>query len=70
MDPEQLPSRKKRRVDGYREKLSKYVSGPQQICFLKNGAGGSGKSHIMKAVVSYAKKLCEKLEIDLTREQL
>jgi len=43
--------------------------GKQLICFL-TGAGGSGKSNIIKGIIEYGKQLCKNLGVEFTKRTI
>ena len=59
---EQMPAFRRRKMNHTRETLQKVNQGSQFISFL-SGAGGSGKSHVIKTLVRYAKNLCSNLKV-------
>ena len=59
---EQMPAFRRRKMNHTRETLQKVNQGSQVISFL-SGAGGSGKSHVIKTLVRYAKNLCSNLKV-------
>ena len=61
-NPEAMPTRKRRKLDNIQKTLQNVNRGNQFIAFL-SGAGGSGKSHVIKTIVQYAKNLCYNLHI-------
>jgi hypothetical protein len=57
-----VPARKKRKLENAQHYLRQVNREDQLICFL-SGAGGTGKSAVIKAVTSYSKKFCVNLGI-------
>ena len=55
-DDGSMPRRKKTKLKHVMNKLANVNRDPQLLMFL-SGAGGSGKSHVIKTVVKYARKL-------------
>ncbi|KAG7352578.1 PIF1-like helicase [Nitzschia inconspicua] len=53
---------KRRRRDGIRRQIGKVINNKQLIGFL-SGAGGTGKSLVIKTVSRYAQKLCKALHV-------
>jgi AAA domain len=66
---EHLPARKRRKIATEKTKLAHLVKGVQLIAFL-NKAGGTGKSHVIKCLVKYAKQLCHNLDMRYTRRTI
>ncbi|KAG7372188.1 PIF1-like helicase [Nitzschia inconspicua] len=62
-------STKRRRCDTLRHQIGKVVNNKQLIGFL-SGAGGTGKSHVIKAVCRYAQKLCEELRVKFNKRSI
>ncbi|HSN67495.1 MAG TPA: AAA family ATPase [Fusibacter sp.] len=57
-----LQPRKMRKLNNVLKVIEKVNRDSQLIAFL-SGAGGTGKSHVIKTVCRYAKKLCESLNV-------
>ncbi|KAG7352450.1 AAA domain containing protein [Nitzschia inconspicua] len=62
-------STKRRRCDTLRHQIGKVVNNKQLIGFL-SGAGGTGKSHVIKTVCRYAQKLCEELRVKFNKRSI
>ncbi|KAG7374217.1 PIF1-like helicase [Nitzschia inconspicua] len=62
-------STKRRRCDTLRHQIGKVVNNKQLIGFL-SGAGGKGKSHVIKTVCRYAQKLCEELRVKFNKRSI
>jgi hypothetical protein len=57
------------RLEAKRKELAKRLRHDQLIAFL-NGPGGTGKSHVVSAIVRYCKKLCENLQINFDKRTI
>ena len=57
------------RLERKRKKLLVRVRTGQLIAFL-NGPGGTGKSHVVAAIVRYCKRLCENLNVNFDRRTI
>ena len=64
-----VTGRMKRKLDSVKNDLEKVLREEHLICFL-SGAGGTGKSHVLKAIVKYSKSLCENLKMEYTRRTI
>ncbi|KAG7367433.1 PIF1-like helicase [Nitzschia inconspicua] len=60
---------KRRRRDGIRRQIGKVINNKQLIGFL-SGAGGTGKSLVIKTVSRYAQKLCEALHVKFDKRSI
>jgi PIF1-like helicase len=57
------------RLDTKMRELQQRIGHQQLIAFL-NGPGGTGKSHVVSAIVRYCKKLCENLQINFDKRTI
>ncbi|KAG7357975.1 AAA domain containing protein [Nitzschia inconspicua] len=69
MDGHHLSPAKRRRFDDIRGKIGKVIDNKQLIGFLC-GAGGTGKSHVIKTVCRHAQKLCEELHVKFDKRSI
>ncbi|KAG7358147.1 PIF1-like helicase [Nitzschia inconspicua] len=60
---------KRRRRDGIGRQIGKVINNKQLIEFL-SGAGGTGKSLVIKTVSRYAQKLCEALHVKFDKRSI
>ena len=61
-----ISRREKTDLKKIRNALARRVKTGQLIAFL-NGPGGTGKSHVVNAIVRYCKRLCENLNVNFDR---
>ena len=61
---------RKRKIDNELEKLRKYVNNKQQLIMFLSGAGGSGKSRVINAVVLYAKRFCNGIKMKFDKSTI
>ena len=64
-----LSRRKKMNMNTTKNELEKCLKGDQLICFL-NGAGGTGKSHVILSTVKYCKNFCDNLGVKFNRHSI
>ncbi|KAG7371057.1 hypothetical protein IV203_019627 [Nitzschia inconspicua] len=68
-DGHHISPAKRRRLDDIREKIGKVIDNEQLIGFLC-GAGGTGKSHVIKTLCRYPQKLCEELLVKFEKRSI
>ena len=54
---------RKRKIDNECDKLRVYIGNKLQLLMFLSGAGGSGKSRIINAIIKYAKAFCKSVKI-------